>query len=98
MIPNELEGIPANFPATDDYSIVIITGKSIRSQHFALRVIEEFGDLVKCWYECDGSVSPEFSEGFGPGGVKALKNCCVKPTKKVVATRMLVGVWASCSH
>jgi hypothetical protein len=68
MIPNELEGIPANFPATDDYSIVIITGKSIRSQHFALRVIEEFGDLVKCWYECDHSVSAEFAEGGGPGG------------------------------
>jgi hypothetical protein len=90
MIPNELEGIPANLPATDDYSIVIITGKSVRSQHFGLRVIEEFGDLVTCWYECDRSVSPEFAEGFGPGG-KSVKELLREAYKDSVRYKRVGG-------
>ena len=59
MYPNDLDYRALELPNSDDYSIVIITGKELRHKNFAYRLIEEFGDRVIRWYEIDDSLSPK---------------------------------------
>ena len=47
-------------PETDEHSILLITGNSLRHKRFALRVQKEFGDLVVAWYELSSGVSPRY--------------------------------------
>ncbi len=57
MYPSELDYKILDLPKSDDYSMVIITGKELRHKRFAYRLIEEFGDKVAAWYELDGTLS-----------------------------------------
>ena len=57
MYPPELDYKTLKLPPSDDYSIVIITGKELRHKRFAYRLIEEFGDRVVVWYEIDDTIA-----------------------------------------
>ncbi len=72
MYPSELDYKILDLPKSDDYSMVIITGKELRHKRFAYRLIEEFGDKVAAWYELDGTLTSNnsvnknrFPEGTG---------------------------------
>jgi len=58
MLPNELEEEIITLPKTETHTIVIVTGKDLRHQRFALRVIDEFKDQVLAWYELDSQMEP----------------------------------------
>jgi hypothetical protein len=53
MIPDDIKLSYLQLEETNDHSIVIITGIDIRHERFALRILQEFGGLVKAWYICD---------------------------------------------
>ena len=53
MLPNELAEEILTLPETDKHTIVIVTGKELRHQRFAQRILSEFGDQVLAWYELD---------------------------------------------
>ena len=53
MLPLELKQENLQLPNTDSHDIVLITGSGLRHKRFALRIQNEFGRLVKAWYELD---------------------------------------------
>ncbi|MCK5666236.1 MAG: hypothetical protein KAI17_22250, partial [Thiotrichaceae bacterium] len=61
MLPNELEDESLTLPETDKHTIVIVTGKELRHQRFAHRILNAFPDQVLAWYELDSNVDPIYS-------------------------------------
>jgi methionyl-tRNA formyltransferase len=53
MFPPDLTPATLTLPATDNPSIVLITGKQLRHRRFALRMQQVFGELVVGWFELD---------------------------------------------
>lgn len=51
MQPTESAGRVLNLPVTERHGIVIVTGDAPRHRRFALRIQEEFGELVDAWFE-----------------------------------------------
>ncbi len=61
VIPRELAPQAIEFPKTDRYTIVLITGGALRHRRFAYRIRKEFGDLVIGWFQYE----------YGPPAVRA---------------------------
>ena len=59
MLPPELEAQSLLLPASENHSIVIVTGNALRYRRFAYRILQEFGEEVVAWYELDSSISPK---------------------------------------
>lgn len=57
MIPHDLPPRLLTFPDTQQYSIVLLTGNALRHERFALRMRQEFGDLVAAWYQIQPAAS-----------------------------------------
>ncbi len=53
MFPPDLTPETITLPATDNHSIILITGNQLRHRRFALRMQQVFGELVVGWYELD---------------------------------------------
>lgn len=51
MIPNDLPSRTIRLPETDEHSIILLTGTSLRHHRFAYRMQQEFGDMVLAWYQ-----------------------------------------------
>ncbi len=62
MYPPEIDHKILELTKSNDYSMVIITGKELRHKRFAYRLIEEFGERVVAWYELDETLSSNHSE------------------------------------
>lgn len=66
MIPHELPAERIELPKTDSHTIALITGGELRHQRFAYRIQQEFGDLVKAWYQV--GVAPRAARTTTPQG------------------------------
>ncbi|HOO57617.1 MAG TPA: formyltransferase family protein [bacterium] len=53
MIPKDPLQNKVTLPETEDHSIVIVTMGELRHRRFALRIQQEFGGLVKGWYQIE---------------------------------------------
>ncbi|MFC1584227.1 formyltransferase family protein [Fibrobacterota bacterium] len=65
-------------PETEDHSIVLITGNSLRHKRFALRLQQEFGDLVSAWFEIERK--PKSEKLVGKINVKTMLYVFMKKT------------------
>lgn len=51
MIPHDILPRVIRLPDTDEHTIVILTGTSLRHLRFAYRIQQEFGNKVVAWYQ-----------------------------------------------
>jgi folate-dependent phosphoribosylglycinamide formyltransferase PurN len=64
MLPHELRATVRPLPAGGDGSMVVVTGRSLGDQRCACRLQQEFGDLVRAWFEvAPASVEPPTARG-----------------------------------
>jgi folate-dependent phosphoribosylglycinamide formyltransferase PurN len=76
MIPHELRATVRPLPADGDRSMVVITGPSLGDQRCAYRLQQEFGDLVRAWFQlAPASVEPPAVRGqrFSPNPLRLVR-------------------------
>lgn len=54
MLPVDIEPQTLVLPETQEHTIIILTGSSLRHKRFAYRMQAEFGAMVVAWYEFTG--------------------------------------------
>lgn len=93
MIPAELTPRKLKLPKKDLCNIVIFTGTQLRHDRFALRIQQEFGQLVVGWYQVKQRTGHQDSRYSTAGRIIQKAKAVVRNPKKLFRTPQYLAQW-----